>query len=614
MLSETDVDRSSFDATIDAILATSSAVDKTVVGTIERSSLLRLARHIVVRNVCLGHAFGSESIALFYHQLVAHPRKAIELMNSYIDCGYSDAANLDTHQELPQEILHFSRIVDLAPLESRSTNRRLQKSRRLHLNIKFLSELMILVRSRRKQKLASSRELQIGFGEASLVPTNAANCVLCVYEHAIPHLLEVHATSRKFSRYIHFMHRELLHHLTPLESLLCICSHINLIAEDDHIVIRAVGLRNDQSNFSFAWPRTVESSLTNCNQADRLWGEFINLCFARTPDWIVGTGILSNLALAEYFQSSEMALAAQVRDVQVKCDGLGDQAAIGACVASLAKHLSVLPNELTSIECGHVHLNRRIDIDQEIGCALGKEVIDYYRNDRKVSGISVFPMFDDDHVSVFTTPTEFSTFIGHNLRNGEATVLPESSPIIRSIAVSLVRLQVNKSAARLLARGENLYLVSPSGEFFELFEKYDANGPTGCVLFECALLLYRGNSDYFDMCFSDLFPGEDPHRVAIEILSSTAPPEARSKELVAYYARFASVTEPARLRSAFDPAVKYLMDIPLFPTAHLNILEDYYESQQRKVGRLIELMQLPVRLHTLFFNQHSFKVDIETIY
>lgn len=43
-------------------------------------------------------------------------------------------------------------------------------------------------------------------------------------------------------------------------------------------------------------------------------------------------------------------------------------------------------------------------------------------------------------------------------------------------------------------------------------------------------------------------------------------------------------------------------------TAHLNVLEDYYELQQHKVREFLDLLELPLRLITVHFNATSGRV------
>lgn len=43
-------------------------------------------------------------------------------------------------------------------------------------------------------------------------------------------------------------------------------------------------------------------------------------------------------------------------------------------------------------------------------------------------------------------------------------------------------------------------------------------------------------------------------------------------------------------------------------TAHLNILEDYYEVQQHKVRGFVDVLGLPLRLVTVHFNTTSGRV------
>jgi hypothetical protein len=131
------------------------------------------------------------------------------------------------------------------------------------------------------------------------------------------------------------------------------------------------------------------------------------------------------------------------------------------------------------------------------------------------------------------------------------------------------------------------------------------------VLFESALLVYRTNPEAFDAYTVRRVPGEDDvHLAAARILDTREPHDAKARRLAGLYERFSAITDPADPDPGFsDLVARVLAEVPA-GTAHLNVLEDYYEVQQSKVRELLAVLGLPFRLVTLFFNTQSGRVSI----
>lgn len=266
---------------------------------------------------------------------------------------------------------------------------------------------------------------------------------------------------------------------------------------------------------------------------------------------------------------------------------------------------------IDSIECGHVHLDRDLDIDQRAGVAIGKTVLD---GARKVMGRAptLTPMLDDDHVLIKLHPKTYRDFLEEEFPGEPMHLLLESSPILRAIVCSMwSRLNELGLGNRLALRGGNLFMRLHDGNYCELFEDWDTDAVTGCVFFETALLVYRSDPAKFDTYFEERFNLSQPlHEHACSIWDGGEDHDTKLDRLTNYYDQFSSVMDP---RSP-DRDMEYLVNDILERTSgmtHLNVLEDYYESQQYKVRALLQLLRVPFRLVTIHFNAQTSRVVID---
>jgi hypothetical protein len=274
--------------------------------------------------------------------------------------------------------------------------------------------------------------------------------------------------------------------------------------------------------------------------------------------------------------------------------------------------------DVASIECGHIHLDRDLDADQETGTSLGARALQVLAGRQQRTPV-LTPMMDDDHVLVRLRPQDYQAFLQRRLGNIAMHLLPESSPIVRAVVTALwQRLHRLGLGRRLRQRGSNMFLRLNSGaEFCELFEDYQGQdrpgtAATGCVFFESALLVYRSAPAWFDGYFRDRF-GLDTgvHEQAAGILDGSGGHDERRERLARFYERFSAVTDPRRPDPGFLAVVDDVIARVSGGVAHLNVLEDYYEVQQAKVRVLLQLLDLPIRLITLHFNAQTGRVVLD---
>jgi hypothetical protein len=278
-------------------------------------------------------------------------------------------------------------------------------------------------------------------------------------------------------------------------------------------------------------------------------------------------------------------------------------------ITSLAQHASALLEayrgpDIASVEAGHIHLDRDLDVDQHAGAAIGAAALRLLAGRQQRPPV-LTPMMDDDHVLVRLAPAAYRQFLDRELGPQPMHLICESSPVIRAIVVALfARLTRSRHGRRIQPRGGNLFLPLPDGSHCELFESYDGPAPvTGCAFFEAALLTYRCDPGRFDRYFTSRYGlSGGVHEHAAALLSRGQPHDAAAAELSEYYAAFADVTDPRHPDPGITGLVAEVLDRAAPVTAHLNVLEDYYEVQQYRVRELLRLLGLPLRLVTVHFN------------
>ena len=529
--------------------------------------------------------------------------------------------------ELQQELVHFSRIVDLGEIgladkdpETGRALQRLRGSHRLPRELKVLSELVIVTRSR---LLTGGRKLPAPVMRGRAAPGEDIADAVALWSADDYGLLA--ASARRRTRLeAGYLFTALLSYLTPVEAALAVWAHATQSARRAPLDVMLVAAGQDQISEvrwslpsgggqwpgpdPVAWCRSQLPVVTvpeTPGPDPREVPGGATMRMSPGPDGRVNV----TLSDAQHTASHDLALRP-----------VGHGPAPAAAMAERAERLLAGYDgpDVASIECGHIHLDRDLDADQDTGALLGARALTVLaRRQRRAPTLA--PMMDDDHVLVRLRPCDYRAFLHRRLGNGGMHLVPESSPIVRAAVTAMwQRLHRLDLAGRLRQRGSNLFLrLGDGGEFCELFEDYHRGArpglaATGCVFFESALLVYRSAPERFDRYFRDRFGlGTGVHEQAARILDAGGGHDESRDRLARFYDQFSAVTNPRRPDPEFLAVVDDVLAGIHGGVAHLNVLEDYYEVQQGKVRALLRLLELPIRLLTLHFNVQTGRVVLD---
>lgn len=616
--SQTYLDREGFYVDL---LAAYSALDHHTTTEMSAYALAWAARRTLCRLAALMALHGDDVPSHFLADVVEAERQDSDV--AAIAAAYLEAGGARSHLdrdkwELQQELVHFSRIVDVdvLDLDDSAAERalaRLRGSHRLPEPLKVLSELMIVTRSRLAQR-GERVELPRLRKYVSTGLQLDDDTTVAVAPGG-DYVLVAAAPRRRTHRQMGFMFTALLDYLTPVEAAVALWAGAAGEGRSRPAALLLISAESNGRNRYVHWAH--EGRLVPEGTTPASW------CWANLPaigeldgarDTIALTGSLACIRYSLHADSIDVRVGTSVwaKTATLHRPGAHDGGERGQMSAEAADLLRRYTGpDILSIECGHIHLDRALDVDQEIGADLGAAAIDVLRSRQDARPV-VVPMMDDDHVLVRLTPTSYRGFMERRLPNQPMTFVPESSPIVRSVVCSLwSRLHADHRDGQCRERGGNVFFRLPTGTQCELFEDYDGDAASGCVLFECALLVYRSAVDAFDtyfQCRFDLQMGV--HDRACGLLSIDEPHDRKVARLQDFYETFAAVTDPRRP----DPGVVALVDSvlgqPVVPLAHLNVLEDYYEVQQDKVRALLNALGLPIRLLTLSFSAQTGRVSL----
>jgi hypothetical protein len=545
----------------------------------------------------------------------------VGLTASFLESGRSAGIDISTYSELQQELVHFSRIVDIGTLGLGDPNalravRRIRNSRRLPDSLKVLSELIIVTRSRMLQRGA---ELPVPYPR----PHPAAERELDGHSTLwIPdeddYLLLVASPRRRTRREIAYLFTSLLNYLIPIEAVLAVWAHAVNEKAGVWLDVTLISIAPDKRISTVRWSRPGGSD-------SQIRVEPITWCLDSLPV----VEVLDSPKLARKIATRSMAVTVEQTVDQIRVTITDDKQSeypttlvppstdATVSVTDMAARIDSLVRsydgpDVVSIECGHIHLDRELDLDQEVGLDLGARAVAVLEQ-RQTTSPTLTPMMDDDHVLVKLRPSDYRIFLNRHLSGKSMHLIPESSPIIRSIVCAMwTRLELLGLRGRCQERGGNIFLKLDDGNYCELFEDFRGEGITGCVLFECALLVYRSSAKQFDDYFRTRFAlAENVHDTASRILDQSGSHDDRRIQLQAFYAAFSDVTDPRRTDCEVVALVDEVIERAYPGIAHLNVLEDYYEVQQGKVRTLIELLELPMRLVTIHFNARTGRVVLD---
>ncbi|MFI0350960.1 hypothetical protein [Actinomadura sp. 9N407] len=601
------------------LLAAYSPLDHPTTAQLPPETVDAAFERVLRRLAVLTFLHGPAVPADFLDALTAHDADVVDLAAAFLETGTWSGAGSGP-SELQQELVHFSRIVDIGSLglaagAAEHALRRLRGSQRLPDPLKMLSELVIVARSRLLQRGTRLPVPWLRPGQAAEsepVPglTTAAPAASPDY------WMVVRSQRRRLRRQHRAELGMLLEYLTPAEAALALWAHCHEQQAGTPVEMAVVQADGIGGVTVVSWnyqplPDTgrsgaerdaigrVAATLPTVTRLEA--GAATTVCGHRVAAsgpaaaWVTETTAGTTAAILAAPDTTARPtlelLAGRSRELLAAWDG----------------------PDVVSVEAAHIHLDRELDLDQDAGAAIGAAALNLLAA-RQTRPPLLTPMMDDDHVQVRLTPAIYRQYLTSAFGSAPMHLICESSPIVRAIVVALhQRLRNSRLANRLQHRGGNLFLPLDDGSHCELFEDYSGTPITGCVFFEAALLIYRSDPARFDRYFNDRYRLDiGAHEHAAAIMSRCAPsPGLAGKRprhdttmaaLAAYYRRFADVTDPHRPDPHITALVQKVLDEadPVF--THLNVLEDYYEVQQHRVRELLRLLNLPLRLITLHFN------------
>lgn len=498
--------------------------------------------------------------------------------------------NLTVAKEIQEEILHFSRIVDLAWLEGPPGSKRLRRSIRIPQRLRFLAELFLVSRSRLQQSNKTSAQMLELFGEQhqshnSFIAGSAGSDFLLI----------AMGGRKSARREIAFFLKLLLNHLTPVESFYALSYYCRVVKPN-----REIGLELYFQGLDSEKAYKICLSTDTNGQSDRDLGRWL---LDVTPSVRDEAGIRARISTDsfKFFHRGE--------EVSIKLKKTNGRI-LRKDKKEVVEQLCHFENRIRSLECGHIHLDRDIDADQAKGIEIGSSIAEFFSNRGK--SIPVLPLIDDDHVSCVLRPEEIESLF-YDAGFSGVTMIPESSPIIRMIVVVIYDRWIKRHHAKHLREiGDNLYLELGDSIVVELFEDVDGSCATGCILFEVALLLYRSKPSLFDSFFRRLYPEEEPHKEVLRILSSDATPLEKYERVSSYYQDFSNVTSPFDIDTETGHFLEAAInEIHSQKPIHINVLESYYHSQQEKVRFLLGELGLGIGLVSIYFDRNTGLLDVE---
>jgi hypothetical protein len=605
------------------LLAAFSSVDHHTSAALDETDLDRVFLRLLLRLAALCSLHGP---AVPLRLLEALPATAdpFAVVSNVLDTGdVVEPGSREPRRELQQELVHFSRIVDIGTVgfdrPPTAGTKRVRHSHRLPQSLKVLSELMVVARGRLIQQ---GRPIAVAARRRPGVQRNEldGDALIQVPTHTADHALIAVSAHRRLRLQVGYYFDNLLAYLPPADAFTALTAHLAETAPRHGVQLWLVAAPDAGRVQIHDWtyePHTLpadpfEAALTLLPRSHEVTftpGQPVPLDL--TTD---GIRITYQDNVATITTGSPAVTPLTTASARLHTPSLSGEASLRqlADQAVALLHSNLAGRDVRSIECGHIHLDRQLDADQEAGTHIGAGA---YRmlSASQSSPPMLAPMMDDDHVLVQLRPQQYAGFLRRHFPTAPFTLIPESSPIIRAIAVALyTSLTESEQRDRMTTRGRNLFLRLADGSYCELFEDFDHAPVSGCVLFEASLLVYRSDPDAFDTYIQDRFAtAEHVHVAAARILDGDEPHDVKARHIAELYRLFDPISDPRRPDPRFADLVACVLAGCSNGVVHLNVLEDYYEVQQTKVRQLIAALGLPIRLLTTFFNTQTGRVAID---
>lgn len=624
MITENTYRSSSFKTdTMGQILSTFSALDETVQQQLNHEAIRESFSKLVVKLASFCYLHGDEVPHNFINSIFnAEEVEAFEVANHFLEVGNYDTKN-SASRELQQEILHFSRIVDLEKLDETTGTKRIRRSQFIEDFLKVYAELTTVMRSRLIQREKSADIPISPSPRAFTEEINKGVFINTLNKDETNYLTIIQSDKRRLAKDLTYQYTSLLSYLTPPEALYAL---INYIIEMDFSNDISMCLIYNSEKKGRPVVIRWESSINNTEETLK---NQIKWCLEKLPNVYYIDSIESpqnDILVGEtrirILDRSENQVSLKLLSLSGADDSLPREFIIQqfnrrhlSSFQFFHKSLSLLKEnniyrDIVSIESGHIHLDRQIDCDQNTGFEIGKKAFEYFSEVQTFKPL-MCPMVDDDHVMIALKPKDYENYMCQIMPNIDYELIPESSPIIRSIVVELYHRIINSNLNSKIKRmGSNLYIKIDNNTTCEIFEDFEGRCDTGCVLFEVALLIYRTNPQLFKDYFNETFNLKyDVHSYILEVLNRDVSHDEKYKILSEFREQFKKVLNPKNRQEKLKNIIENLFFNSTFN--HLNVLEDYYEHQQDKVRKLIGGLNIPICLFSLHFNTQTGRVDLK---
>jgi hypothetical protein len=564
-----------------------SAFDGSVFENLSKNDTLRLTTRAFVRLSLLLHYFGSEAPEAFISEISdAASNDIVRITGAYLRLT-DDVAN--ELPQLQQELVHFSRIVDVDPIFTNS--RRLQRSSRIPLSLKFLCELASVMRGR---LLGTGRHLNSVDRTKPTLTSLSSRTLSMTWRSSV---LYITAGRRRALKQAAFYFQELCQYLP---------------AEEAFYVFVGYVVGDNLSDFD------VDLTLI-----DRPGPDLLTYRHWKFKPWSANDPLKTahlNLPSCRQYNLQEEKLPFLVSDFlcvrakdELHVHNYDRITVLLAPIQGVLKHPRV-NNQVTnmisafghfsSVECGHIHLDRKIDADQEFGMEIGRTIYGHLRKTQRVAP-AVTPLMDDDHVFASLKPEQYEKFLSKHFDTIPYSLIPESSPIVRGIASAVFDVLLTEFSERIVRQGKHHYFKLDEEHFCELIEGTAPRPTIGCVLFEVSLLIYRANMSLYNKIFERLVGFGDAHAQICAALNLQNAKESMSA-IDGLRSSCDFLGDPFKAHTEFKAALAAFRSSNV--TNHLNVLEDYYETQQEKVRSLLAVLNFPIKLVTIHFNSQSGRI------
>lgn len=253
------------------------------------------------------------------------------------------------------------------------------------------------------------------------------------------------------------------------------------------------------------------------------------------------------------------------------------------------------------IEAGHMHADRKPTKLQKTGIKTGA----YLANVLAQKGIKITEqsMIDEDHVINTLSHSDYVTLIksnGYNLKE----IVYESSPVVREIAVAAMVNLMKAFPDHTYMEGDALLFNIPGTELQVELIKDITTSPfeLGCVIFDVGLSLYKAYPELAKL-YDESQEGITVHQGMFNIYGQNSTPQQRLQNVRLAY--------PYKTNNWSELAAN--PGLPQFPQDHravCNVLEGFYEPQQRKLIGVLKALNIDIPVVSVTITDQGLKVGI----